>query len=92
MKDDITLINEVLEKIPNKYLAVIVASKRARAINDGLSPSVRTGATKPTTTAMEEIAIGSVEPGPAAPEIGAAEEEAEEEMLPPPNNAAEDEQ
>ena len=60
MKSDTNLINGVMDRIPNKYLAVIVASKRARAITDGLTPSVKTGATKPTTISLEEIASGEV--------------------------------
>jgi len=60
MKDDTTLINGIMNRIPNKYMAVIVASKRAKAITDGLTPSVKTGATKPTTMALEEIASGGV--------------------------------
>lgn len=60
MKDDSTLINEVLAKFPNKYMAVIVASKRARAINDGQRPLVKTGASKSTTIALAEIAEGVI--------------------------------
>ncbi len=60
MRNDTDLINGVMNQIPNKYLAVIVSSKRARAITDGLTPSVKTGATKPTTMALEEIASGGV--------------------------------
>jgi DNA-directed RNA polymerase subunit omega len=64
MKDDVTLINEVLEKIPNKYMAVIVASKRAKELNKGVRPLVKTDAVKPTTVALYEIAAGFVKPGP----------------------------
>lgn len=60
MKDDTTLINGIMKQIPNKYMAVIVASKRAKAITDGLTPSVKTGATKPTTISLEEIASGEI--------------------------------
>jgi DNA-directed RNA polymerase omega subunit len=60
VKDDTTLINGIMNRIPNKYMAVIVASRRARAITDGLTPSVKTGATKPTTMALEEIASGGI--------------------------------
>ncbi len=60
MKDDTTLINGVMNRIRNKYLAVIVASKRARVLTDGLTPSVKTGSAKPTTMALEEIASGEV--------------------------------
>lgn len=69
MKDDTTLTSKVLEKIPNKYLAVIVASKRARAINDGERSLVKSSAKKHTTIALEEIAAGVVVPGPARPAI-----------------------
>ena len=72
MKDDTTLINEVLEEIPNKYRAVIVASKRAKAINDETArPLVRTGAKKPTTIALEEIAAGLINGPEARPELKA---------------------
>jgi len=60
MKDDTTLINGIMKQIPNKYMAVIVASKRAKAITDGLTPSVKTGAAKPTTISLEEIASGEI--------------------------------
>ncbi len=60
MKDDSTLISEVLEKFPNKYMAVIVASKRARAINDGQRPLIKAGASKSTTIALAEIAEGVI--------------------------------
>jgi DNA-directed RNA polymerase subunit omega len=81
MKDDTTLVNEVLDKIPNKYMAVIVASKRARAINDGIRPLIKTDAKKPTTIAMEEIAEGVIIPALESKklEIEAPEEELDEE-------------
>jgi DNA-directed RNA polymerase omega subunit len=92
MKDDTTLINEVLRQIPNKYMAVMVASKRARAINDEtIRPLVRTGAAKPTTMALAEIAAGVVVPGEARPEIEAAEEEGKE-LLPSPDSPAPEEE
>jgi DNA-directed RNA polymerase omega subunit len=75
MKDNTTLISEVMEKVPNKYMAVIVASKRARAINDGQRPLVKTGTSKSTTAALMEIAAGVVTPGVEPLEIEAPEEE-----------------
>jgi len=90
MKDDITLINEVLDRIPNKYMAVMVASKRAKEINNGRNALVKTGATKPTTIAMEEIAAGKVVPGPGKPEIKEVEEE-EKEVLPSPDISVDEE-
>jgi len=97
MKDNTTLINEVMDRIPNKYMAVIVASKRARAINDGQRPLVKTGSSKPTTSALTEIAEGVVVPEPnsletqTVEEIGlsepAVEEEKEAKQLPPPSDS-----
>ena len=74
MRDNTALINEVIERIPNKYMAVIVASKRAKAINDGKRPLVRVGTGKHITAALAEIAEGAIVPGTEAPEIEAAEE------------------
>jgi len=91
MKDDATLIDGVLKKIPNKYLAVIVASKRARAINDGTRPLIKTGATKPTTMALEEVSAGAVGIEPERLAIEAAEKE-EEELLPPSDSPVAEEE
>ena len=98
MKDNTTLINEVMDRIPNKYMAVIVASKRARAINDGKRPLVKTGSSKPTTSALAEIAAGVIVPEPKSLEIEAVEEiepsepaveEEEAKQLPPPSDTPE---
>lgn len=89
MKDDSTLISEVLKKIPNKYLAVVVASKRARAINDGARPLVKSSARKTTTMALEEISEGIVAPRSEKPEIEEAKKE--QELLPSPDNTADKE-
>ena len=64
MKDDLVLINQVLDRIPNKYMAAVVASKRAKEINMGIRPLVNTDAVKPTTIALHEIAAGAIVPGP----------------------------
>ena len=88
-KDDPTLIDEVLKHIPNKYLAVIVASKRAREINEGIRPLVKTRASKPTTMALEEIAQGLVLPDTERPELQAAEGK---EMLPAPEETEAEEE
>lgn len=63
MKDDVTLINEVMQRIPNKYMAMMVAAKRAKALNQGVRPLIKIEA-KPTTIALNEIAAGYIEPGP----------------------------
>ena len=74
MRDETSLASEVLERIPNKYLAVAAASKRARAINDGSRPLVKVGVAKPSTIAMEEIAAGHVVPETEELRIAAEEE------------------
>ena len=81
-RDDTALINGVMEKTSNKYAAVIVASKRARIINEGARAVVKSNAAKPTTIAMEEIAAGKIVSGPAVPKLGKAEIEESESLLP----------
>jgi len=68
MKDDLILINQVLDRIPNKYMATVVASKRAKELNMGARPLVSTNAAKPTTVALYEIAAGSIIPGSIRPD------------------------
>ena len=82
MKDDTNLINGIMSRIPNKYLAVIIASKRARAITDGLTPSAKTGATKHTTIALDEIASGEVSIEQIMLQTP-PEKEKKEELIPP---------
>lgn len=82
MKSDTNLINGVMDRIPNKYLAVIIASKRARVLTDGLTPSVKTGSTKPTTISLEEIASGEVSIEQIMLER-APKKEKKEELMPP---------
>lgn len=90
MKTDLELINEVLEKMPNKYEAVIVAAKRARELNTGARPLIKTDAAKPTTIALEEIAEGAIVSGPARrPELIIGEPE-KQEFLPSTELAMED--
>lgn len=69
VKDDLTLINNVLDQIPNKYMATVVSAKRAREINVGIRPLVKSNAKKPTTQALIEVAEGLIVPGPAKPEL-----------------------
>jgi DNA-directed RNA polymerase omega subunit len=83
MRNDTMLASKVLEEIPNKYLAVVVAAKRAKAINDGSRPLVKSSATKPSTMAMEEIAAGCVVPEAEELEIAGKEET---QLLPTPDD------
>jgi len=94
MKDDTTLINKVLEKIPNKYMAVTVASKRARAINSAINEGrprpIKTNSTKPTTMALEEIAAGRISYETVVQELP-EDKIPEPEMLLPANNSSDEE-
>ena len=84
MERTTALIDQVLRRIPNKYVAVTVASRRAKAINDGLGQLVRTGAMKPGTVALTQIAAEETTYTEAVTEIEAPEED-EKELLPSPD-------
>jgi DNA-directed RNA polymerase subunit omega len=43
-------------------MAMVVAAKRAKALNQGAKPLVKVDAQKPTTLALYEIASGVIEP------------------------------
>lgn len=59
LKKDIT--TEDLEGIiDNKYLAVLIAAKRARQLNQGMLPSLKTNALKETTVALQELVAGKL--------------------------------
>lgn len=85
MRDDKSLGSDVFEKIPNKYMAVVVASKRAKALNDGARPLIKMGQAKPTTIAMEEIAAGLVIPTDEKQEVAEVEAE-KKDLLPAPED------
>lgn len=54
-------INEVLDKIDNRYYLVVTVAKRAREIIDGAQPYVPTKKeTKPVTIATQEITDGEI--------------------------------
>lgn len=82
-KDNVRLINGVLKKIPNKYAAVIVASKRSRELNQGIKPLIKIDALKPSTVALAELAEGLIVAGPPKPKRITAQKE-EKEALPSP--------
>ena len=42
--------------MPNRYLLVVLAAKRARQLNRGAQPQIETKQKKPTSVALEEIA------------------------------------
>jgi DNA-directed RNA polymerase omega subunit len=47
--------------IDNKYLAVLIAAKRARKLNQGVLPSLKTNALKETTVALQELVAGKLD-------------------------------
>ena len=53
-------VNELLEKIDDRYRLVLVTSKRARQIADGDAPKTDVKEESPVTLAANEIAEGKV--------------------------------
>jgi DNA-directed RNA polymerase subunit omega len=55
-------IETLLERVPNKYLLVMLAAKRARELRAGQLPLVDVDSQNPVTVALEEIAAGRIKP------------------------------
>jgi DNA-directed RNA polymerase subunit omega len=55
-------IETLLERVPNKYLLVMLAAKRARELRAGQLPLVDVDSQNPVTIALEEIAAGRIRP------------------------------
>jgi DNA-directed RNA polymerase subunit omega len=54
-------VEDCLEKIPNLFDLVLVASKRARRVANGAEPMVEWENDKPTVIALREVAAGLVD-------------------------------
>ena len=54
-------VERSLDKVSNRYMLVVLASKRARQINRGAAARVASRHKKPTSVALEEIAAAKVE-------------------------------
>jgi DNA-directed RNA polymerase omega subunit len=54
-------LNELPTCFPNSYEAVVAAARRARQINLGLRPLVRTNMSRPVDVALAELAAGKIE-------------------------------
>jgi DNA-directed RNA polymerase subunit omega len=52
-------VEDCLEKVPNRFALVILASERARQISRGAHPLIDCD-NKPAVTALREIAVGKV--------------------------------
>jgi DNA-directed RNA polymerase subunit omega len=53
-------LEELLDRVDNKYALVIIASKRARQLKDGSLPMVDIDSANPVSVALEEVATGRV--------------------------------
>jgi DNA-directed RNA polymerase subunit omega len=54
-------LEQAVNKVPNRYLLVVLSAKRARQINRGAPPRVESRHKKPTSVSLEEIAANKVE-------------------------------
>jgi DNA-directed RNA polymerase omega subunit len=54
-------LNELPTHFPNAYEAVVAAARRARQLNLGLRPLVKTKMYRPVDVALAELAAGKVE-------------------------------
>ena len=74
-------VEDCLDKVDNRFQLVLVATKRARQLANGVQPLVEWENDKPTIVALREIADGLIGPSildePLHPVI---EDEASEEM------------
>lgn len=60
VEDQIPL-NELPTYFPNAYEVVVAAARRARQLNLGLKPLVKTGMYRPVDVALAELVAGKVE-------------------------------
>jgi DNA-directed RNA polymerase subunit omega len=56
-------VEDCLDKVDNRFQLVLVATKRARQLANGVLPLVEWENDKPTIVALREIADGLVGPG-----------------------------
>jgi len=54
-------VERALNKVSNRYMLVVLASKRARQINRGAAVRLASKHNKPTSVALEEIAAAKLE-------------------------------
>lgn len=73
-------LNELPTFFPNAYEAVVAAARRARQLNLGLRPLVKTGMSRPVDIALAELAAHKVE-------YVAGEEETDREPMAPKNRS-----
>ncbi len=75
-------VEDCLDKVDNRFQLVLVATKRARQLANGVQPLVEWENDKPTIVALREIAEGLIGPSildePAHPVFEEEEETAEQ--------------
>ena len=59
--EDQVPLNELPTLFPNAYEVVVAAARRARQLNLGLKPLVKTGMYRPVDVALAELVAGRVE-------------------------------
>ena len=71
-------VEDCLDNVDNRFQLVLVATKRARQLANGVEPFVAWENDKPTIVALREIAEGKIGPSildePAKPEFSIEEE------------------
>ena len=74
-------VEDCLEMVENRFQLVLVATKRARQLANGVIPLVEWENDKPTIVALREIAEGLIDASilnePLYPDLSAADEEIE---------------
>jgi DNA-directed RNA polymerase subunit omega len=60
MPDDQKTIEELMDKVKNKYALALIAAKRARMLNLGAPKKVDIKSTKPAIIAIYETALGKI--------------------------------
>ncbi len=74
-------VEDCLDKVDNRFQLVLVASKRARQLANGVQPLVEWENDKPTIVALREIAAGLIGPSILDEPIHPVFEEDEEEAM-----------
>lgn len=54
-------VEELVDRIGNRYALVVAVAKRARQLKEGAKPFIETESKNPTTIALHEIAAGHVQ-------------------------------
>lgn len=78
MPEEIIMLEDLEEVVDNKYLAVNIAARRARRLNEGERSVITSSAKKPSTIALQELVQGKLEYRLEEAPIAVVEEETPE--------------